>query len=95
MPEEFTAFGESGDAKQCAAMLDEGLMILDGLWSGETVTHRGHHYAVEGCLWRRAHFSALASRSGSVARECPPCAALTAALTGIAVMRYLRRADSI
>jgi alkanesulfonate monooxygenase SsuD/methylene tetrahydromethanopterin reductase-like flavin-dependent oxidoreductase (luciferase family) len=29
-------------------MLDEGLMILDGLWSGETVTHRGQHYAVEG-----------------------------------------------
>jgi alkanesulfonate monooxygenase SsuD/methylene tetrahydromethanopterin reductase-like flavin-dependent oxidoreductase (luciferase family) len=95
VPEAFTAFGESGDAKQCAAMLDEGLTILDGLWSGETVTHRGQHYAVEGCLWRRAHFSALASRSGSVVRACPPCAALTAALTGIAVMRYLRRADSI
>jgi len=29
-------------------MLDEGLMILDGLWSGETVTHRGQHYAVKG-----------------------------------------------
>ena len=48
VPEEFTAFGESGDAKQRAAMLDEGLQILDGLWSGETVTHRGQHYAVEG-----------------------------------------------
>jgi len=48
MPEEFTAFGESGHAKQRAAMFDEGLMILDGLWSGETVTHRGQHYAVEG-----------------------------------------------
>jgi alkanesulfonate monooxygenase SsuD/methylene tetrahydromethanopterin reductase-like flavin-dependent oxidoreductase (luciferase family) len=47
VPEEFTAFGDSGDAKQRAAMLDEGLMILDGLWSGETVTHRGQHYAVE------------------------------------------------
>jgi alkanesulfonate monooxygenase SsuD/methylene tetrahydromethanopterin reductase-like flavin-dependent oxidoreductase (luciferase family) len=60
-------------------MLDEGLMILDGLWSGETITHRGQHYAVEGV--------SLAPR--------PPCAALTTALTGIAVMRYLRRADSI
>src|ERR687893_2764083 len=40
-PEEFTAFGESGDAKKRAAMLDEGLQILDGLWSGETVTHCG------------------------------------------------------
>ncbi len=29
-------------------MLDEGLVILNGLWSGEEVTHRGPHYAVEG-----------------------------------------------
>src|ERR687893_1616054 len=47
-PEEFTAFGDPGDAKERAAMLDEGLMILDGLWSGAPVTHRGPHYAVEG-----------------------------------------------
>jgi probable F420-dependent oxidoreductase len=46
--EEFSAFGDPGDMKERAAMLDEGLMILDGLWSGETVTHRGQHYAVEG-----------------------------------------------
>ena len=48
VPEEFTAFGDPGDAKQRAAMLDEGLMILDGLLSGESVTHRGPHYTVEG-----------------------------------------------
>jgi alkanesulfonate monooxygenase SsuD/methylene tetrahydromethanopterin reductase-like flavin-dependent oxidoreductase (luciferase family) len=48
VPEEFTAFGDPGDAKQRAAMLDEGLAILDGFWSGETVTHRGPHYVVEG-----------------------------------------------
>src|ERR671910_3592094 len=48
VPEEFTAFGDPGDAKQRATMLDEGLTILDGLWSGDTVTHRGPHYAVEG-----------------------------------------------
>ena len=47
-PEEFTAFGEPGDAKERAAMLDEGLAVLDGLLSGEVVTHRGPHYAVEG-----------------------------------------------
>jgi alkanesulfonate monooxygenase SsuD/methylene tetrahydromethanopterin reductase-like flavin-dependent oxidoreductase (luciferase family) len=47
-PEEFTAFGEPGDAKRRAAMLDEGLTILGGLWSGETVTHHGPHYTVEG-----------------------------------------------
>jgi alkanesulfonate monooxygenase SsuD/methylene tetrahydromethanopterin reductase-like flavin-dependent oxidoreductase (luciferase family) len=47
-PEEFTAFGEPGDAKERAAMLEEGLMILDGLWSGGAVTRRGPHHTVEG-----------------------------------------------
>src|SRR5262245_14574436 len=32
---EYTAFGESGDHKLHAAMLDEGLDVLDRLWSGE------------------------------------------------------------
>jgi alkanesulfonate monooxygenase SsuD/methylene tetrahydromethanopterin reductase-like flavin-dependent oxidoreductase (luciferase family) len=45
--EEFTAFGDPGDIKERAAMLDEGLMILNRLWSGETVTHHGPHYAAE------------------------------------------------
>jgi alkanesulfonate monooxygenase SsuD/methylene tetrahydromethanopterin reductase-like flavin-dependent oxidoreductase (luciferase family) len=45
--EEFTAFGDPGDTKVRAAMLDEGLMILGGLWSGETVTHHGPHYTLE------------------------------------------------
>jgi alkanesulfonate monooxygenase SsuD/methylene tetrahydromethanopterin reductase-like flavin-dependent oxidoreductase (luciferase family) len=46
--EEFTAFGDPGDAKRRAAMLDEGLMVLNGLLSGETVTHHGPHYTVRG-----------------------------------------------
>jgi alkanesulfonate monooxygenase SsuD/methylene tetrahydromethanopterin reductase-like flavin-dependent oxidoreductase (luciferase family) len=45
--EEFTAFGEPGDAKVRARMLDEGLTVLDGLWSGEPLTHHGQHYEVE------------------------------------------------
>ena len=45
--EEFTAFGEPGDAKVRARMLDEGLTVLDGLWSGEPLTHHGQHYDVE------------------------------------------------
>jgi alkanesulfonate monooxygenase SsuD/methylene tetrahydromethanopterin reductase-like flavin-dependent oxidoreductase (luciferase family) len=45
--EEFTAFGEPGDAKERARMLDEGLAVLDGLWSGESLTHHGQHYDVE------------------------------------------------
>jgi alkanesulfonate monooxygenase SsuD/methylene tetrahydromethanopterin reductase-like flavin-dependent oxidoreductase (luciferase family) len=47
-PDEFTVFGERGDAKRRASMLDEGLEVLDGLWSGEKLTHRGKHYTVEG-----------------------------------------------
>jgi probable F420-dependent oxidoreductase len=45
--EEFTAFGEPGDAKERARMLDEGLTVLDGLWSGEPLTHHGQHYHLE------------------------------------------------
>jgi alkanesulfonate monooxygenase SsuD/methylene tetrahydromethanopterin reductase-like flavin-dependent oxidoreductase (luciferase family) len=46
--EEFTAFGDPGDTKERAAMLDEGLMILNWLWSGASVSHCGPHYAAEG-----------------------------------------------
>jgi probable F420-dependent oxidoreductase len=45
---EFEKFGEPGDAKIRAAMLDEGLGLLRRLWSGEEVTHRGEHYVVDG-----------------------------------------------
>src|SRR5437870_1322313 len=41
---EFSAFGEPDDARLRAAMLDEGLDVLNRLWSGEDVTHRGMHY---------------------------------------------------
>ncbi|MFN8498762.1 MAG: TIGR03619 family F420-dependent LLM class oxidoreductase [Anaerolineae bacterium] len=48
VPREYEAFGENSDAKQRGAMLDEALAIMDGLWSGETVTYHGQHYTVEG-----------------------------------------------
>ena len=48
VPREFAAFGEAGDARVRAAMLDEGLTVLDRLMSGERVVHRGGHYTVEG-----------------------------------------------
>ncbi len=48
VPREFAAFGDTGDAKERAAMLDEGLDILARLMSGEEVTHHGRHYTVEG-----------------------------------------------
>src|ERR1700746_2903529 len=40
---EFTAFGESAEARQRAARLDESLGLLDALWSGEPVTIRGKY----------------------------------------------------
>jgi alkanesulfonate monooxygenase SsuD/methylene tetrahydromethanopterin reductase-like flavin-dependent oxidoreductase (luciferase family) len=45
---EFSAFGEPDDDRVRASMLDEGLDVLNRLWSGEEVTHRGEHYIVEG-----------------------------------------------
>lgn len=48
VPREFAAFGDTGDAKERATMLDEGLAVLDRLMSGEEVTHHSEHYTVEG-----------------------------------------------
>ena len=41
---ELGAFGEPTDLKVLAARLDEGLAILDGLWSGEEFSFDGEHY---------------------------------------------------
>jgi alkanesulfonate monooxygenase SsuD/methylene tetrahydromethanopterin reductase-like flavin-dependent oxidoreductase (luciferase family) len=48
---EFAAFGESADPRVRAELLDEGLAILDGLWSGEPFSFEGEHHRVSG-----AHF---------------------------------------
>jgi alkanesulfonate monooxygenase SsuD/methylene tetrahydromethanopterin reductase-like flavin-dependent oxidoreductase (luciferase family) len=45
---EFSAFGEPGDDRTHAVLLDEGLDILTGLWSGEVVHYRGRHLTVDG-----------------------------------------------
>jgi alkanesulfonate monooxygenase SsuD/methylene tetrahydromethanopterin reductase-like flavin-dependent oxidoreductase (luciferase family) len=45
---EFTAYGEPGDVRVRAAMLDEGLEVLTRLWTGEPVTHHGRYYTVKG-----------------------------------------------
>jgi alkanesulfonate monooxygenase SsuD/methylene tetrahydromethanopterin reductase-like flavin-dependent oxidoreductase (luciferase family) len=47
VPEEFTVFGEPGDARVRAAMLDEALEVLDRLMSGAAVTYHGAHFKVE------------------------------------------------
>jgi alkanesulfonate monooxygenase SsuD/methylene tetrahydromethanopterin reductase-like flavin-dependent oxidoreductase (luciferase family) len=45
---EFGMFGEETDERVRAAMLDEGLAVLDGLWSGEQFDFAGEHYRVDG-----------------------------------------------
>src|SRR5882757_3782415 len=41
---EYSAYGDSPDDKLHAAMLDEGLAVLTGLWSGEPFNYEGVHY---------------------------------------------------
>lgn len=43
---EYTGFGDSGDAKVRAAMVEEGLDVLRQLLSGEPVEHNGEHYQI-------------------------------------------------
>jgi alkanesulfonate monooxygenase SsuD/methylene tetrahydromethanopterin reductase-like flavin-dependent oxidoreductase (luciferase family) len=42
--DEFPPFGEEGDLRRRASMLDEGLDVLTGLWRGEPFSYRGEHY---------------------------------------------------
>ena len=44
---EFAAFGEDPDPRVRADLLDEGLDVVVGLWSGEPFTHTGRHYSVD------------------------------------------------
>ena len=41
------AFGEQPDARKRGEMLDEGLEIIAGLWTGEPFSFRGRHFTVE------------------------------------------------
>jgi alkanesulfonate monooxygenase SsuD/methylene tetrahydromethanopterin reductase-like flavin-dependent oxidoreductase (luciferase family) len=46
-PSEYTALGRSANRPTLAAMLDEGLDVIAGLWSGEPFSHHGRHYSLE------------------------------------------------
>jgi alkanesulfonate monooxygenase SsuD/methylene tetrahydromethanopterin reductase-like flavin-dependent oxidoreductase (luciferase family) len=48
---EYSAFGEAPDDRLHGAMLDEGLEVLTGLWSGEPFSFQGQHYQVEGACF--------------------------------------------
>jgi alkanesulfonate monooxygenase SsuD/methylene tetrahydromethanopterin reductase-like flavin-dependent oxidoreductase (luciferase family) len=45
-PSEYTALGRSSNRRTLAAMLDEGLDVVTGLWSGQPFTHHGEHYSL-------------------------------------------------
>jgi alkanesulfonate monooxygenase SsuD/methylene tetrahydromethanopterin reductase-like flavin-dependent oxidoreductase (luciferase family) len=45
--DDYGTFGEPVDQKVRAAMLDEGLEILNGLWSGKPFAFKGEHYQVK------------------------------------------------
>jgi Luciferase-like monooxygenase len=44
----FSAVGEPAGRRALAGRLDESLAIMDQLWSGAVVNHRGEHYTVSG-----------------------------------------------
>ncbi len=49
--QEFEDLGEPADLKVRAAMLDEGLEVLTGLWRGEPFTYSGTYYHVKEALF--------------------------------------------
>jgi alkanesulfonate monooxygenase SsuD/methylene tetrahydromethanopterin reductase-like flavin-dependent oxidoreductase (luciferase family) len=49
---EYAEFGEEEDLVKRGAMLDEGLELIQELWRGEEMHHRGEHYKVEGIRFR-------------------------------------------
>jgi alkanesulfonate monooxygenase SsuD/methylene tetrahydromethanopterin reductase-like flavin-dependent oxidoreductase (luciferase family) len=48
---EFADLGEATDASTRAALLDEGLAVVAGLWSGEPFSFEGEHYRVRDVLF--------------------------------------------
>ena len=45
--DEYASFGDTTDTKVLAERLDEGLHVLDLLWSGEPVTYRGNQITID------------------------------------------------
>ncbi len=45
-PQELEYLGEISDLKERAAMLDEGLDVLTGLWSGKPFSYNGEYYKI-------------------------------------------------
>jgi len=52
--QEFEAFGEEGELRTRAEKVDEGLVVIDGLWRGEPFSFNGKHFQVkEACFLPR------------------------------------------
>jgi alkanesulfonate monooxygenase SsuD/methylene tetrahydromethanopterin reductase-like flavin-dependent oxidoreductase (luciferase family) len=49
---EFDDLGEAGEPQMRAAMLDEGLEVLAGLWRGEPFSYSGRHYQLREALFQ-------------------------------------------
>jgi len=49
---EFGGFGEVEDLATRGSMLDEGLELIEALWSGREIHHEGPHYRVQGVRFR-------------------------------------------
>jgi len=49
---EFETFGEAGDLATRGRMLDEGLRVLEGLWSGESFSIEGEFYRVNDAVFQ-------------------------------------------
>ncbi len=47
VPQEFSAFGETAEARVRAQQLDEGLDVVNRLWAGESVMYYGQYYTVD------------------------------------------------
>lgn len=51
LTQSFMPFGEEHDLRQRAQMLDEGLDVLTGLWSGQPFSYQGEHYQVQDAVF--------------------------------------------
>ncbi len=49
---ELSAFGEEEDDATRGEMLDEALDVIEALWTGEEVRHRGRHHLADGVTFR-------------------------------------------
>ena len=51
LADSFAPFGEESDLPRRAQMLDEGLDVLAGLWTGQPFSYNGEHYRVDDAVF--------------------------------------------